>query len=297
MGACNSTNNKRPRINNNPGIDEYAEHRSKYQKEIKTNPFFMINSSSLQEKLTSAFENSNQGPNTFISSQSKYTPLFKKQFELSYLKCMPLLNNVFTTNEKQAQLLFLNIALFFLSNGGSIDRKCELAQRLFLEAYDNGQRAHNIGKLCDMVRNVINIAMIIIIYFGAVFIFMNEEMKGKVFGDENIRIEDKYDFSTLDSYFFDKFAESINRDMNDELFIAKWEQFIYASFKFPDKEGGENEVKTYDNFYVLLSEQQKEDFKYRFCHMSDPLSFFEVFLKLEVPKYEQNVYKNQNSDK
>lgn len=291
MGACKSNTSKRHRNQNHPEADEYTEPRQKFQKEIKTNPFFSLNSSQQQEKLVSLFENSAQSPNKFISDQNKYTALFKKQFELSYLKCIPMLNNIFPTNEKQAQLLFLNVAIFFLSNGGSINRKCDLAQRLLIEAYDNGQRAHNIGKLFEMTRNVVNIGMIIVIYFGAVFLFMGEEMKGRVFGDENVKIEGEYDFSTLDSYFFEKFAV-FHKDMNDELFIAKWEEFIFKILNNSTADGN-YDGKNYDNFYTLLSEQQKEDFKLRFSHMCDPFVFFEVFLKLEVPRFDFASYKNQ----
>ena len=184
-----------------------------------------------------------------------------------------MLNNVFTTHDKESQLLFLNLALFFLSNGGAYDRKIDLANKLILECYDYAQKKHNLGRLKEIIRNVINIALVIVVYFGAVFLFLDEATKSKIFvNDENVLVENKYDLCALDNYFFDKFT-NVEREFKEETFYLIWEEFLLMPLN-PNEEKVE---RSFDGIFTLMNEGLKEEIKFRLCHMFDPFVFFEVF--------------------
>jgi hypothetical protein len=289
MGICSGSKNKKQRIvmNKNGSIDSgHNEIILKFQKEIKMNPFFNLNSTNIQEKLINQFENSNSSPNIFISSQNKYSNAFKKQFTFSFLKSEPLLNNIFPSNEKVTGRLFIKIVLLMLTNGSPLERKLDLANQLVLEAFDHSQKKFNIGKMREIIRNIISIGIIVVIYFGGLFIFLNEEIKTKIFeNDENFQVEGKYDISSLDTYFFNKFL-SVRKDMNEDFFISIWEEFLLLPL-FPENDNKDKNIQrntqiNYDNLFMILNEEVKEDIKHRLCNMFDSFVFFEVFLTGQV---------------
>jgi hypothetical protein len=273
----------------------------KFQKEIKSNPIFNFNSTIVQEKLISLFENSNTSPNVFISSQSKYPNMFKKQFTLSYLKSEPLLNNIYPSSDKQTGVLFMNLILFMLSYGTSMERKMDLANKLVLEAFDHSQKKFDMGRLREIIRNVINICIIIIIYFGALFLFLNEEMKNKIFiNEENIQVDGRYDVSSLDDYFFHRFI-TVRKEISEEFLISIWEDFIFLPLKPENNSNSAHHKKhepkfVFENTYLSLSENTKDDINHRLCHMFDSFTFFEVFLNLQVPEI-NNINKSSKNQK
>lgn len=301
MGMC-SSGMKKPGVvtiqqkAGNP--NQYEPLIVKFQKEIKSNPLFNLNSNIVQEKFISMFENSNFTPNVFITSQSKYPNMFKKQFTLSYLKSEPLLNNIYPNNDQQTGGLFMNIILFMLSNGTSMERKMDLANKLILEAFDHSQKKYDLGRLREIIRNLINICIIIIIYFGALFLFLNEEIQYKIFiNEENIQVADKYDVSSLDDYFFHKFL-TVRREISIDLLISIWEDFIFNPLK-PVDTTNNNQKKpepkiVFENTHRSLSDNKKDEIKHLLCHMFDSFIFFEVFLYLQVPEI-NNLSKSKKS--
>jgi len=265
--------------------------KTKFQKAIKQSQFFTL-ANKTQENLLTEFENSaSQSPNIFIESQTKYTSEFKKQFSVTYLKSEPMLNNIFPTNHKEVDLTFFNIALFMLSNAGADERKQELAKRIILESYDSSQKKHNLGKLKENIRNVINVAVMVAIYFGGVYLFMNDEVKAKIFNnEENIRIEDKYESGSLDSYFFDKFA-SVQKEVNEDMIINMWDSFILASIAGYGETVEGEEITVFENVFQLLTEKNKEEITLKMCHLLHPFNLFESFLTMYVPKFESKSYR------
>ena len=295
MGACNSTTNKKTKtVSNTPS--EHSAYILKFEKEIKYNHFYTMAEKTKME-LISQYENSNLGgPNNFINNNNKYTAVFKKQFSLAYLKCIPLLNNI-TSDEKEANLLFLNIAIHMLSHTKAIETKVEIAQKLILESFDHTHKKQNIGRLKNIFYYLIKSAAIIVIYFGGLFLFLDEQIKKRVFeGVDLVDIEGKYDYSQLDDYFFTK-LKVINPKMNEDSYFSIWEEFLAVPLNDINSGGSADQadhIKNYDNIFYLLSEDIKSQLRYRLCHMFDPHTFFESFLTLRVPKFDLNYYRQEN---
>jgi hypothetical protein len=295
MGVCNSSPKKsRKNPNTAPGTDQFSEMRQKFQKEIMSNPFFSINTSSQQLSLISQFENSNQSPDNYINSDMKFTQTIKKQLVTVYLKSIPFLSRVYSEDEKQSHVFFFNLVVFMLSNGGAIERKFEVINSLLVESYDVSQKKYNIDKLRDILNSIVYICLFITCYFGGHAVFLDENNKTKIFAEEFYRIENQYGVNELDDYFIEQLS-SIHGVVEKEQFIFLWEKFLMNPINtiiWPTETQNNNKERNYDNIFLNFSDGTKDDIRYRLCHMFESFTFFEIFIKKEVPEYIVSKYKS-----
>jgi hypothetical protein len=294
MGACNSSPKKsRKNTNTAPGTDQYSDIRQKFQKEIKGNPFFPLNTNSQQMSLISQYENSNQSPDNFVNSDLKYTETIKKQIVTVYLKSIPFLSRVYSEDEKQSQVFFFNIIVFMLSNGGAIQRKLEVINSLLVESYDVSQKMYNIDKLRDILNSIVYICFFVTCYFGGYAVFLDGENKSKIFVEEFYRIDNQYGVNELDDYFIEQLS-SLHGLNDKEHFIFLWEKFLMNPINtiiWPTEAENKKE-RNYDNIFLNLSDSTKDEIRYRLCHMLESFTFFEIFIKKEVPEYNVSKYKS-----
>lgn len=297
MGACKSTNNNsKRRVVVGPatpsGSDEYGNIRKRFQNELKRYPFINLGSS-LQDKLCNEYKHSKLSPHEFINEKFSSNTLFKRLYMLAYLKCSPIINVVMGDNAKSSNLFFFEISMFMLSNAPAPERKKDLAKNIIMEAFDINKGKHNLKNLRECIRTFVNVAMIIMIYFGMIFIFIEDEEKQRVFeaGDTNIKIDNHYDMSELDNFFFDKFSQNIHKEMNENFILNIWEYFLIVPLGLLSEGGGEVQLKP-NELYKVLSDSTKEEIQLRVMHMFDPNVFFEVFVKKKIPSFKLEKYKN-----
>jgi len=136
--------------------------------------------------------------------------------------------------------------------------------------------------------------MIIFVYFGGIFLFLDEQTKQKFYSNE--KINDKYTANTLDNYFFDNLIQ-FHHNSNRDNVIDTWHEFIISPLF-----GGNNVLKeefkrkgskksSSTNQLTLFNEQTLDEVKARLCHMlTDMNNFYAVFMKLEVPSFSLEHY-------
>ena len=320
MGICNSSNkqNKRKMINNqiennnnlqpkkkrieqqnyNDGFDYI---RVKFRTIIINYPFINFGENQ-QEEIENEYVSSNFSPYRFIETKN-YPNLFPKLYEICFLKCEPILANI-TDDTKKANLIFFRTVIFMLSNLVDMERKKDLIKTIIVESYDPDQKKHNIDDLKNEILSLSEVCSEIIIYFGMLPQFIDNDELNKVLTEQDYLLNNKYPKVDLDVFFFEKIKSLIKNKNDNEIIKQKWYDFIIEPIlneNGNDNASNSNNLGTIGlntimrkqifNFYDI-DDNTKEEIIYRIVHMLDSNNFMETFFGKNVPEYDIYFYKS-----
>ena len=320
MGICNSSNkqNKRKMINNqiennnnlqpkkkrieqqnyNDGFDYI---RVKFRTIIINYPFINFGENQ-QEEIENEYVSSNFSPYRFIETKN-YPNLFSKLYEICFLKCEPILANI-TDDTKKANLIFFRTVIFMLSNLVDIERKKDLIKTIIVESYDPDQKKHNIDDLKNEILSLSEVCSEIIIYFGMLPQFIDNDELNKVLTEQDYLLNNKYPKVDLDVFFFEKIKSLIKNKNDNEIIKQKWYDFIIEPIlneNGNDNASNSNNLGTIGlntimrkqifNFYDI-DDNTKEEIIYRMVHMLDSNNFMETLFGKNVPEYDISFYKS-----
>ena len=320
MGICNSSNkqNKRKMINNqiennnnlqpkkkrieqqnyNDGFDYI---RVKFRTIIINYPFINFGENQ-QEEIENEYVSSNFSPYRFIETKN-YPNLFSKLYEICFLKCEPILANI-TDDTKKANLIFFRTVIFMLSNLVDIERKKDLIKTIIVESYDPDQKKHNIDDLKQEILSLSEVCSEILIYFGMLPQFIDNDELNKVLTEQDYLLNNKYPKVDLDVFFFEKIKSLIKNKNDNEIIKQKWYDFIIEPIlneNGNDNASNSNNLGTIGlntimrkqifNFYDI-DDNTKEEIIYRMVHMLDSNNFMETLFGKNVPEYDISFYKS-----
>ena len=320
MGICNSSNkqNKRKMINNqiennnnlqpkkkrieqqnyNDGFDYI---RVKFRTIIINYPFINFGENQ-QEEIENEYVSSNFSPYRFIETKN-YPNLFSKLYEICFLKCEPILANI-TDDTKKANLIFFRTVIFMLSNLVDMERKKDLIKTIIVESYDPDQKKHNIDDLKKEILSLSEVCSEIIIYFGMLPQFIDNDELNKVLTEQDYLLNNKYPKVDLDVFFFEKIKSLIKNKNDNEIIKQKWYDFIIEPIlneNGNDNASNSNNLGTIGlntimrkqifNFYDI-DDNTKEEIIYRMVHMLDSNNFMETLFGKNVPEYDISFYKS-----
>jgi len=320
MGICNSSNkqNKRKMINNqiennnnlqpkkkrieqqnyNDGFDYI---RVKFRTIIINYPFINFGENQ-QEEIENEYVSSNFSPYRFIETKN-YPNLFSKLYEICFLKCEPILANI-TDDTKKANLIFFRTVIFMLSNLVDMERKKDLIKTIIVESYDPDQKKHNIDDLKNEILSLSEVCSEIIIYFGMLPQFIDNDELNKVLTEQDYLLNNKYPKVDLDVFFFEKIKSLIKNKNDNEIIKQKWYDFIIEPIlneNGNDNASNSNNLGTIGlntimrkqifNFYDI-DDNTKEEIIYRMVHMLDSNNFMETLFGKNVPEYDISFYKS-----
>lgn len=294
MGVCNSSgpNRNRKNTNNNESTNQIDQIRQKFHKEIKNNYFFSMDSSRQTESFISQIEYTSLDLQNFIETNNKLNNIVKKQLTTVYCLSIPYLSSIYP-EQKVADIFFINLLLFLLSNGDSIDKKIETINNLLVEAYDGNQKKYDLEKLNKIFNCIVNICFFIITYFVGALVFMNEENKGKIFNEENYYIQNKFQLNSLSDYFFEELS-NLHNDIDKDKLIYLCENFLMSpiiSNLWPEDKDKYKE-RVYDNIYRNLSEIEINEIRYRFSHLFESFVFIEIFITQQINTFNMSKFKS-----
>ena len=325
MGICKSTNSKRhnirsQNINNNKNInntnnikvkkkrvvqqnynDGFDYLRVQFRNIIQNYPFINFGEHQ-QEEIENEYVSSNYSPYRFIESKN-FQNLFKKLYEVCFLKCEPILANI-TDDKKKANLIFFRIVIFMFSNLVDIERKKDLIKIILVESYDQDQKKHNIEYLKQEILSLSEVCSEILIYLGMLPQFIEEKELMKVLTEQDYKLNNKFPKVDLDNYYFDYMKTKVKND--NEKIKQKWFDFIIEPLL--NEEGKEsinnnNNTNTFGNIglntimkkqtfnFFDIDDNTKEEIIYRIFHMLDSNNFLEVLFGKEIPDYDISFYK------
>ena len=219
-------------------------HNEKYQKILSyfnvNIQQFPYNSLSLNQITTYEKEyiaSKMDSPYKFIETK-KYNKIFNKIYELCFLKCEPLLNNI-NDNKKSVNVLFLRTAIILLRE--KILEKCvvDVSTSIVELSYDNNNGYLNKINLYKKIKNFCEICYQILFYFIIGYSQFTEEQYYEYLNNQNILIQDKYSNSDIDIFCINTiFDNSKGNNKLDEI-TTQWSDFICGKI---DIEGQEEDT-------------------------------------------------------
>ena len=191
-------------INYSPD-DEQISKNEKYQKLIgyfKVNiNQFPYNSLSQNQIISYEIEYTSSKlitPYKFIENKN-YSLLFNKIYELCFLKCEPLLNNI-NDDKKKINLLFLRTVIILLNENNLDKTVSEVSNSLIELSYENNINRLNINEFYQKIKNYCEICYQILFYFIIACSQFTEEQYYEYLNNQNVLIQDK--FSNIDIDIF-----------------------------------------------------------------------------------------------
>jgi len=297
----NNLQPKKKRIEQQNYNDGFDYIRVKFRTIIINYPFINFGENQ-QEEIENEYVSSNFSPYRFIETKN-YPNLFSKLYEICFLKCEPILANI-TDDTKKANLIFFRTVIFMLSNLVDMERKKDLIKTIIVESYDPDQKKHNIDDLKNEILSLSEVCSEIIIYFGMLPQFIDNDELNKVLTEQDYLLNNKYPKVDLDVFFFEKIKSLIKNKNDNEIIKQKWYDFIIEPIlneNGNDNASNSNNLGTIGlntimrkqifNFYDI-DDNTKEEIIYRMVHMLDSNNFMETLFGKNVPEYDISFYKS-----
>ena len=297
----NNLQPKKKRIEQQNYNDGFDYIRVKFRTIIINYPFINFGENQ-QEEIENEYVSSNFSPYRFIETKN-YPNLFSKLYEICFLKCEPILANI-TDDTKKANLIFFRTVIFMLSNLVDMERKKDLIKTIIVESYDPDQKKHNIDDLKNEILSLSEVCSEIIIYFGMLPQFIDNDELNKVLTEQDYLLNNKYPKVDLDVFFFEKIKSLIKNKNDNEIIKQKWYDFIIEPIlneNGNDNASNSNNLGTIGlntimrkqifNFYDI-DDNTKEEIIYRMVHMLDSNNFMETLFEKNVPEYDISFYKS-----
>ena len=207
-------------------------------------------------------------PYKFIESK-KYTLAFNKIYELCFLKCEPLLNNI-SDDKKNINLLFLRTAIVLLTEN-YLDKTIQDISNTIIEfGYENDYKILNKNKLYKIVSNYCEICYQILFYFIIAYNQFTEEQYCQYLSDQNILIQDKYSNIDIDVFCLNTlFNDNKGNDKLEEI-TTQWSDFICGQIN-------ENEEENFEK-----NEKNIENIRKKIASMINPYHLFQILAGIKI---------------
>ena len=180
----------------------------------------------------------------FIESK-KYEPIFIKIYELCFLKCEPLLNNI-NDNKKTINLLFLRTVIILLREKYLDKMANEIANSIIELSYGNNNKFLNKGILYKNIKNYCEVCYQILFYFIIAYSQFTEEQYLQYLNNENILIQDKYSNIDIDIFCLNTIFDNSKGSYKFDEIIEQWSDFICGKInnlnEFDEENFKKNEV-------------------------------------------------------
>ena len=182
-------------------------------------------------------------PYKFIQSKN-YGNLFNKIYELCFLKCEPLLNNINDNDKKSINLLFFKTVIILLRE-----------------------------KTSKKLKSFCEICYQILFYFFIAANQFTEEQYFEYLSNPNILVKDKYSNVDIDIFSLNTIFDNEKGNYKLEEIVTQWADFIHGEINLDDV-NSVNFNKNSINFSNL---------KNKISQMINPYHLFEVLSGLKLP--------------
>ena len=215
-------------------------------------------------------ENKIVSPYKFIESKN-YGKLFNKIYELCFLKCEPLLNNI-NDDKKIINFLFFRSVIILLRDN-ILERTSEdIINSLIDFSYDNISKYINKDKFKIIIKSFCEICYQILFYFFIASNQFTEDQYYEYLSDSNFLMNDKYSNVDIDIFCLNLIYENENGDYKLEEIVNQWSDFICENINNEEL----NKDKLNDNNIKLFV------LKNKIKEMINPFHLFEVIAGLKL---------------
>ena len=259
--------NLQKEINN----DIYEKLISYFNSKINQFPY-----NSLSESQISILEKEYTGnkiisPYKFIENKN-YGKIFNKIYELCFLKCEPLLNNINDNDKKGVNFLFYRTIIILLRET-PLDKTIEDLIILFIElSYDNNSKYINKENFYNKIKSFCEICYQILFYFFVASNQFTDEQYYEYLCNDNILIDDKYSNVDIDLYCLNFIFNTEKGNLKLEEIIIQWTEFINNNINYDEINSDNMDINDkFSNLKNIVKE------------MVNPYKLFEVLAGLKLP--------------
>lgn len=270
-------NNQNNNINiniNSPDYDNQISKNEKYQKLLSYfNVYinqFPYNSLSQNQIISYEIEYTSSKlitPYKFIETKNN-SLLFNKIYELCFLKCEPLLNNI-NDDKKKINLLFLRTVIILLNENNLNKTVSEVSNSLIELSYENNDNRLNLNEFYQKIKCYCEICYQILFYFIIACSQFTEEQYYEYLNNENMLIQDKYSNIDIDIFCLNMIFENSKGNSELDEITSQWSDFIC----------GKIEEDNFNN-----SEINIPLIKNKIIYMVNPYHLLQILSGIKLPK-------------
>ena len=251
--------------------DIYKKLLSYFNSKINIFPYNNISQNQVLLYENEYTENKIVSPYKFIESKN-YGKLFNKIYELCFLKCEPLLNNI-NDDKKIIYFLFFRVIIVLLRDNTLDQTVDDIINSLIDFSYDNISNYINKDKFYIIIKSFCEICYQILFYFFIASNQFTEEQYYEYLSDPNFLMNDKYSNVDIDIFCLNLIYENENGENKLEEIVNQWSNFICENINNEEL----NKDKLNDNnikLYIL---------KNKIKEMINYIRLFEVLSGLKFP--------------
>ena len=213
--------------------DKYQQLLSYFNVSIEQFPYNRISPSKIIAYENEYTSSKMISPYKFIEKKN-YSLLFSKIYELCFLKCEPLLNNI-NDDKRAMNLLFLKTVIILL-NENYLDKTVQdISNSLIDLSYENNNNYLNMNNLYLIIKNYCEICYQILFYFIIAHNQFTEEQYYEYLNNDNILIQDKYSNIDIDIFCLNFLFDNNKGNSKLDEIITEWSDYICGK-----KDGLEN---------------------------------------------------------
>ena len=208
-------------------------------------------------------------PYKFIETK-KYSKIFIKIYELCFLKCEPLLNNI-SDNKKAVNLLFFKSVIILL-NENYLDKSLEDISNLIIELSYDYNKYIKKENFYQKIKNFCEICYQIIFYFVIADNQFTEEQYYEFLNNQNILIENEYSNIDIDIFCINTLLNDLKgSNILDEI-TSKWADFICDQIYNLEEDNIKNEERNILNM------------KKKIIWMINPYHLLQILVEIKFPE-------------
>ena len=203
-----------------------------------------------------------------------YSLLFNKIYELCFLKCEPLLNNI-NDDKKKINLLFLRTVIILL-NENNLDKTVSEVSNFLIElSYENSINQLNINEFYQKIKNYCEICYQILFYFIIACSQFTEEQYYEYLNNQNLLIQDKYSNIDIDIFCLNMIFDNSKGNYELDEITSQWSDFICGKI---------NDSKEFEGNNFQNAEINISFIKSKIIYMVNPYHLLQILSGIKLPK-------------
>lgn len=276
----NNPNNNIDINYSSPNYDKQIIKNEKYQKligyfnaNINQFPYNSLSQNQIISYETEYISSKLITPYKFIETKN-YSLLFNKMYELCFLKCEPILNNI-NDDKKKINLLFLRTVIILLSENNLNKTVSEVSNSLIELSYENNINLFNLNEFYQIIKSYCEICYQILFYFIIACSQFTEDQYYEYLNNQNELIQDKYSNIDIDIFCLNMIFDNSKGNYELDELTSYWSDFICGKLNNSKEFDEENFKNTDINISV---------FKNKIIYMVNPYHLLQILSGIKFPK-------------
>ena len=249
----------------------YLKLLSYFNSKVNLFPYNKISQEQILQNENDYAEHKIISPYKYIEMKN-YGKLFNKIYELCFLKCEPLLNNI-NDDKKAVNLLFYRSVIVLLREKTLEKTSEDIINSIIEFAFDDNSRYINKNKFCIIIKSFCEICHQILFYFFIAYNQFTDEQYYGYLSDKSILMNDKYSNVDIDIFSLNIIYGNDKGNNKLEEIEKQWSNFICENVNY--EELNYDNLNKNNNNFSFLKNKIKEMINY--------IRLFEVLSCLKFP--------------